>query len=432
VTRARSLVDRFARRGCPPGWQLTRAVSEEDLQVAAHLDVCQRCAGEVRRLREVVDRVSVLPAPEAMSHESRQNIAARLRVAHPSASRRARSVRIPLGIGALALAGLAVAWGLHFLAQRDALVPAATQAAQAAQAAQASQASQAPPKVMPSRAAVRAVGAARFTRTAPPPDERLRLDEGTLALDVVALSGNERFRVVTSDAEVEVRGTHFEVSAVAGSLTLVRVSNGRVVVRSVLGALAVLEAGDEWVGTDPGLKPRNEIASSSGSPPSRTEPVPSARVTRPSVSRAIAADLSKSRPNRNPKPNDSRNDVSATASFDRAWSLLRHGQTQAAAAAFAEVERQARGSPIEEDAAYWRAVAVARSGDSGIARRLFGEFLRRFPESSRAGEAALAFGWLLLEAGDLDQARSAFERAARDASAPVRARALDGLRAIHR
>jgi TolA-binding protein len=130
-----------------------------------------------------------------------------------------------------------------------------------------------------------------------------------------------------------------------------------------------------------------------------------------------------------PQPPRVRDDrpLGGAVSFGHAWSLLRQGDAKGAAAEFADVERLARGRDIEEDALYWRAVAVGRTGDSATARQLFGEFLDRFPASSRAGEAALASGWMLLEAGEPRAARRAFERAARDPSPRVQVNAQEGL-----
>ncbi len=125
---------------------------------------------------------------------------------------------------------------------------------------------------------------------------------------------------------------------------------------------------------------------------------------------------------RDPRP------VHDEPSFGHAWSLLRDGDAQGAATEFAEVERLSRGRDIEEDALYWRAVAVEHAGDDAGARTLFAAFLDRFPSSSRAGEAAATLGRLLLEAGDRSAARQAFERAARDPSPQVRATAQEGLR----
>ena len=58
----------------------------------------------------------------------------------------------------------------------------------------------------------------------------------------------------------------------------------------------------------------------------------------------------------------------------------------------------------------------------------FADFLDRFPQSSRAGEAAAAAGWLLLDAGKARAARRAFERAALDPAPTVRANGQEGLR----
>ena len=240
-----------------------------------------------------------------------------------------------------------------------------------------------------------------------PPDDVVRLDEGTIVLEVAPLLRGERFRVLTRDAEVEVRGTRFQVSAAGGELLAVSVSHGRVEVRSPGGGHAVLEAGDEWVRGAPGSGGASTAEPTTHPASGRTHPAAVALPARPSSPAGPPA---------------------ARASFDCAWSLLRQGDPKGAAALFAEVERLARGKGIAEDALYWRAVAIARAGDGGEARRLFGDFLARFPGSPRAGEAATALGWLLLDSGDPSAARGAFERATADPSPTVRASALDGIR----
>src|SRR5207302_1565888 len=68
---------------------------------------------------------------------------------------------------------------------------------------------------------------AEFIRLGQPPDEIVRLSQGTLTVEVSPLGAGERFRVITSDAEVEVRGTAFDVVAAADRLTAVRVHHGR-------------------------------------------------------------------------------------------------------------------------------------------------------------------------------------------------------------
>jgi TolA-binding protein len=116
------------------------------------------------------------------------------------------------------------------------------------------------------------------------------------------------------------------------------------------------------------------------------------------------------------------------ALFDAGWSELRAGNARDAATTFAELERRARGHAIEEDALYWRAVAVARCKETAAAGRLFREFLARFPVSARRGEAAVALGWILLDEGSVDEARRSFEHAASDPASSVRASAAEGIR----
>jgi hypothetical protein len=79
-----------------------------------------------------------------------------------------------------------------------------------------------------------------------------RLARGAVSAHVTKLRAGERFVVATSDAEVEVRGTRFQVSVVPrdeacgqGVVTRVDVSEGVVVVRS-LGQEARVEAGHHW------------------------------------------------------------------------------------------------------------------------------------------------------------------------------------------
>jgi len=119
-------------------------------------------------------------------------------------------------------------------------------------------------------------------------------------------------------------------------------------------------------------------------------------------------------------------------SFHRAWSLLRSGDSARAADAFAELEDASRGTTLEADALYWRAVALSRAGERQAARALLDVFLARFPGSSRAGDAALALGHLLVDLGEPAPARRAFERAAHDPSERVRASATAGLAGLPR
>jgi hypothetical protein len=79
-----------------------------------------------------------------------------------------------------------------------------------------------------------------------------RLARGAVSAHVTKLNAGERFVIVTPDAEVEVRGTRFQVTVVPpddacgqGVVTRVAVSEGVVVVRS-RGREAKVEAGRHW------------------------------------------------------------------------------------------------------------------------------------------------------------------------------------------
>jgi TolA-binding protein len=65
-------------------------------------------------------------------------------------------------------------------------------------------------------------------------------------------------------------------------------------------------------------------------------------------------------------------------------------------------------------------------------RAILHEFVSEHPRSSRAGEASAKLGWLLYEAGQLDDATPAFESAAGDRVPQVKKSARDGLESIER
>jgi hypothetical protein len=391
------------RRRCPPGWKLTRAASSEprDPEIEAHVAACAACAAEFAALREIAAEARSLPAPPRMNSESRAAISARLLAAPPEPRR--REVRPAHRTAVFSTLAAAVALAIVGVAVSDRRVVPAPPAGPVR------------PPAFTSRASIRAIGNARFFRAQPPPDEIVRLDDGRIELDVNPLAAGERFRVVTDSGEIEVRGTRFEVLASHGTLRSVSVSRGRVEVRSG-GGLAVLDPGDRW---------------EQAPPPDAAPPAVVAPATRAAVIAPAPAVAPPPPARRGPAPSaPSRGQASANESalFDRAWSSLRAGNAGEAAASFAELERRARGHAIEEDALYWRAVSVARTKDSAAAGLLFREFLRRFSGSSRRGEASLALGWILLDAGNVSGAKQAFEQALSDPAGSVRDSAREGLR----
>jgi len=409
------------RDRCPREWILTQHVSGElaDTRLEEHIGWCPRCASRCASLRSLVKQAQGLAVPAEMTVDARRAIAARLLATGPAPRSPRRWPVVVAGVPAAALLVAALVWTTRATWRAPATAQSAARPVMGAPDGTAalggpmvghdgSPGAGSDPAASPhaaavaprSRAAVRAIGAARYTRVQVPPDDVLRLDDGTIVIEVAALPSGERFRVMTEDGEVEVRGTRFQVSASRGKLTGVTVASGRVEVRSAGGGRVVLDPGDEWV-------------SGAGEVNGRMSRLPRARAASTLVDPAAAPSV----PLR-----------AAHVSFDRAWSLLRQGDALRAAALFAEVERTSGDGDIAEDALYWRSVATAKAGDRPAARALFESFLRRFPASSRTGAAAAALGWLYLENAQKDEARRAFERATGDPSPAVRASARNGLR----
>jgi len=394
------------RGSCPAGSELSRAVSEgPDPRLQAHLGRCADCAAEYDSLRGISSELAALPKPP-VNQETFDLIATALlgapKESRPrpwtaSAGARPHLARWTL---TFALGGISIIGGFWLARHRSGL-PAS---------------SPSPTAYAPifTRATIRAFGDARFGRVQPPPDEAVRLDEGTLELDVPGLGPTETFRVLTMDGEIRGRATQFEATATGGRLEHVRVWRGRVEIHSSRFSATVLETGDAWSRERPGpseVDVEARQAPASRQPTRRTAAVPARAIALLDTHPAPAAHL--------PTQEQIR--------FDRAWTLLREGRAAEAATAFSEAALRARGTSIEEDAVYWRAVALARSGDGPGARRELTAFLERFPRSSHGGEAMVALGWMLLESGQPTSARTFFERAAHDPSARVKESALEGL-----
>lgn len=109
------------------------------------------------------------------------------------------------------------------------------------------------------RQVVTPLGAARFERVTDWPDYVVRVDDGTIAVQVDRLAAAERFRVKTADAEVEVRGTRFDVGVETGRLTSVAVHEGRVEVRTTDQQVVILSAGERWTPTQTAQRDAVEV-----------------------------------------------------------------------------------------------------------------------------------------------------------------------------
>jgi hypothetical protein len=259
---------------------------------------------------------------------------------------------------------------------------------------------------------------ARFVQVGSAPDEIVRLSEGTLTVEVSPLARGERFRVVTADAEVEVRGTAFDVTADHDHLATVRVLHGRVEVRPLGGAAVLLAAGERW--SAPVAAATAPVPTRATAPPTPMPPTPTApRVRRPPVRPSALAAEQPDAGTRRASPGEE--------AFAEGWNRLSAGHADEAAAAFARAEDA---EAVREDAGFWLGIALARGAHRDRAIAALHRFLAAFPTSARAGEASVVLGWQLLAAGEVAEAERRFQAGANDPSAEVRGAAAKGLAAL--
>ncbi|MCC7381683.1 MAG: FecR domain-containing protein [Deltaproteobacteria bacterium] len=294
-------------------------------------------------------------------------------------------------------------------------------------------------------------------------DETLRVEHGRVQVELKPLAAGERFRVLVSDADIEVLGTRLEVEVREGRLYEVQVIAGRAMVRARERPPASLDAGERW-----SPAPSRAEASAARAP----APVPAAPAVLPTSAPAAPAVLPTSVPAvprippssvaRSESPAEPRSpraegaslprarssllDAAAfgasaetapippppdafEAEFGQAWSHFRAGELPEAAEGFAQVERG--GSlALAEDAAYWRVVALLKLG-APDSEEMLARFLERHPASLRWGQLAITRAEQLLARGKKAEAWTLLRRAAQDpdhaiAESAERLRVLSG------
>ena len=388
---------------CPSALALIEAsVDGSSDALRAHLDGCASCRSsfdDSARLRGLMRELPASAAAEPSAADLavlRATLLARARAASAS-THKPRPLLVAAAASVTALAAAAAL----FVLLRGNDVPA-----------------------FATRGTVHAHGAVDMVKLAAAPNEIVRLVSGLITVEVAPLRAGERFRVVTADAEVEVRGTAFDVEADGDRLQLVRVLHGVVEVRPRGAPVVVLRAGERW--TRPEALPRDDVppvvpptsTSETKAEVQRTQPPPRApRDHEPAPTIAPAADET-------PLPHMSDDEVA----YAEGWAALRGEDPRAAAAAFARVSASDR-ADLHEDAAFWRAVCLERIKDERAAAA-FTAFLSQFPTSTRAGQASVALGFILLGRGERDAAKARFAAARDDAAAAVREAAASGLAAV--
>lgn len=421
---------------CPSPPDLSRAlVAGIDARLQSHLDTCARCTAALESHANVADDVRLLPVVEPTPDHARL-VRASLMAAATTPVVRARPRLWLFGFGAAtALAAAAI-----LVVVLRAPTPAY-------------------------RGTIHAQAGAQYIRLGGVPDEIVRLTHGTITVEVSPLQTGERFRVITADGEVEVRGTAFDVSADADRLTAVRVLHGKVEVRASGAPAKALVAGERW---DMKLALAGQNIQSDPPETSDTlgagEPSSSAQTTAPNRMRSTPSNTAKPDAPNTPRATTSKTAripasgtarTAATSSapavisadqapvrpappgapkraieilFEQGWAALAAGKPADAASAFERAATSAPNDPLAEDAWFWHASALAR-GKSRSAAAALAQFLARYPRSNRAGEASAMLGWIVI-ASDVDRAETLFTAAAKDRVPAVRASAEKGLAAV--
>jgi TolA-binding protein len=376
---------------CPTSVELERAYWTQADEARVHALACANCSAELAEIKALVAAGrSIEPSPQTA--ERREEIRTTLLARQGrSAAPERRLIRwwqlAPVAAAAAAL----LAW---FLWPRG-----GDQTAQVSPVR---------------RGTVMVHGDATYMLLSPQPDEIVRLVNGTLTVKVNQLARGERFRVITSDGEVEVVGTAFDVTAEADRLVGVRVMHGVVRVRDGDGKAHELYSGQAWTMASP-------VA-----PPPVIEPGPGP-VAPPPADRQHERQF-QGQPAAPPAPPAVKSE--AQKALDEGWSALRADRFDEAASAFARSLASGPSKQVAEDASYWQSVALARAGQPAKAARSFESFLAAHPRSTRAGEASAMLGWIMFDAGDYKGAARRFRAAVQDPSARVRKSAADGLNAL--
>lgn len=404
---------------CPDELALSRALSDGAAEIVAHVASCEACRVAWNRLeRARVLARQVGAAMPSAGHREQMRTALLAAATRAPVREKRRGWRIGGG-AAMAAAAIAVV----VVAMR---------------------ANREPPVAMHRHGAMRALSNASVAQLTWSPDEIVVLNDGMIDVEVAPLHAGERFRVIVGDAEVEVHGTAFVVTARAGRLVEVVVRHGVVEVRARDGR-RMLMAGQAWreaatqVTTaapqpqplTPAPAPIAKTSGGAATAPRTRDVVAAPRATRDvvAVPRANRAVISASRDAvtaaESPKPR-----VPEELAYDEAWAAMRAGEFSQAASGFARAQLLAQTGPLAEDASFWYAVALARAGQQALATSAFRDYLAASPTSRRAGEASAMLGWLLVEAGDAREAAQRF-RFARSSSDPaVRVSAEAGLAAV--
>jgi hypothetical protein len=234
-------------------------------------------------------------------------------------------------------------------------------------------------RLYPIETTIRGSDEARFERHAEGGIERVSLREGTLSLRVRRLAAGERFLVETGDAEVEVRGTVFDVEAHAGRIAHVAVSEGKVEVR-YRRAISVIAAGGAW------------------EPPAEAAAASAVTLTASAVAAGAAG----------VDPGEGARRAPASRPLGRVASTAQPGARPADEGLASDPAVKGEGGDASK--AFGEAVDLLGRGDYGAARKQLEDFRAAHPNDGRADLAAFLTIVSLQHAGRRAEAREAARR----------------------
>ncbi len=243
-----------------------------------------------------------------------------------------------------------------------------------------------------------------------PSADRVRLGDGD-----VTLGGVDRtVRASAGDVGIDLRGVaHVEVRD--NVLVALRMKTGTATIHFASGESKTVFAGERWLA---------EAAVESA--PLFNEP-DAKKVPRRRTASPVRVKVSRTKV---PPPVVTTAPTAAELAFEDGWAAMKSGRYRVAATEFRRVAIATGNTQLAQTGQYWLGVALARSGQSALARSAMQEFLTRYPRSGRAAKVSVMLGWLLYKAGDRLGARRRFEAASRTGGNSVRASARDGLRAL--
>jgi len=218
------------------------------------------------------------------------------------------------------------------------------------------------------------------------PKQRFRLARGQVHAEVAPLRADERFVIETSDAEVEVHGTAFDVTVApvdahcrAGIVTRVAVAHGVVEVRSA-GRDERVAAGEQW-------PPECAVAEAAAQPATRATAVGSRVSRRARHADAARAAVTQSAEALRRSTLEAENDA-----FAAALASEKSGEPQQALVELDDLLQRWPSSPLAETAMAERIRLLVAGGEARAAARAAREYLRRFPNGAARDEAQRVAG----------------------------------------